>query len=321
MVTNRKDIAVVSEVAAAFLQEPVRSIQPIGHGSNNKNFLVETTAGRVVVKLSHEHRRHRALRDYQKEKWCIEQSSALGIPGPSVLSVGEAGDSAYMIETFVEGVNGKEIKGERTAIWLKLGEYAKLAHSIKVTGWGEDFFDGTLGGQRASWLKFLNFNIESLTDDDRLIERGVVGRGQSRWIRDLFEELKGKAFRFGLNHGDLSIWNALVEPTGKINLLDWGSAEAHIVPHFDMLHIIGRHLKDGAPASEEMSAFRQGYGLSDEEYRRLKPELDRLFLLMSFDKLRWAIDRNPSRIQEFTERARTALRLADEFARRHKPAE
>ena len=139
-----------------------------------------------------------------------------------------------------------------------------------------------------------------------------MNRGQSRWIRDLFEELKGKTFHFGLNHGDLSIWNTLVEPSGKISLLDWGSAEAHIVPHFDMLHILGRHLNDRAPAAEEMTAFRQGYGLSDEEHRRLKPELERLFLLASFDKLRWAIDRNPSRIREFTDRAKTALRLASE---------
>jgi aminoglycoside phosphotransferase len=310
MTPNRKDIAVVSEVAAAFLREPVRSIQPIGQGSNNKNFLVETTAGRVVVKLSHEHRQHRALQDYQKEKWCIEQSAALGVPGPSVLSTGQAGDNAYMIQTFVEGANGKEIKGDRTAIWRKLGEYAKLTHSIKVTGWSEDFFDDTPGGQRASWLKFLNYNIECLTDDDQLIDLGVVNREQSRRIRGLFEELRGKAFQFGLNHGDLSIWNTLVEPSGKLNLLDWGSAEAHIVPHFDMLHIVGHHLKDGTPTVEEMSAFRLGYGLSDEEHRRLRLEVDRLFLLSSFDKLRWAIDRNPARIGEFAERAKTVLRLA-----------
>jgi aminoglycoside phosphotransferase (APT) family kinase protein len=220
MTPSRKDIAVVSDAVSAFLQEPVRSIRPIGQGSNNKNFLVETTAGRVVVKFSHEHRRHRALQDYQKEKWCIEQSSALGVPGPSVLSVGEAGEDAYMIQTFVEGVNGKEIKGDRTAIWRKLGEYAKLTHSIKVTGWGEDFFDGSPGGQRASWLNFLTYNIECLTDDDQLIELGIVTRGQSGWIRDLFEELKGKTFQFGLNHGDLSIWNTLVEPSGKVSLLD-----------------------------------------------------------------------------------------------------
>ena len=110
-----------------------------GQGSNNKNFLVEAAAQRVVVKLSHEHRRHRALQDYRKEKWCIEQSAALGVPGPSVLSVGEAGGHAFMIETFVEGVNGKEIEGDRAAIWRKLGEYARLTHTIKVTGWGRRF--------------------------------------------------------------------------------------------------------------------------------------------------------------------------------------
>jgi hypothetical protein len=30
---------------------------------------------------------------------------------------------------------------------------------------------------------------------------------------------------------------------------------------------------------------------------------------LSFDKLRWALEKNPSRIHEYIERARTALRL------------
>jgi len=214
-----------------------------------------------------------------------------------------------MIETFVEGISGKKVEGDRTAIWRKLGEYAKLTHSIKVTGWGEDFFDDRPGGQRASWLKYLTYNIESLTDDDPLIDLGVLTRDLSRAARRLLEELGDKTFQFGLNHGDLALWNTLVEPSGKINLLDWGSAEAHIIPHFDLLYVFRQHLWDGTPTIEEMAAFRRGYGLSDEEHERLKPELDRLFLLIRFDKLRWAIDRNPSRIEEYVKRAKTALRL------------
>jgi hypothetical protein len=92
------DSAVASDIAAAFLRERVRSVRPIGQGSNNKNFLVETANGRAVVKLSQGHRQHRALQDYRKEKWCIEQSSTLGVPGPSVLSVGEIDGNAFMIE-------------------------------------------------------------------------------------------------------------------------------------------------------------------------------------------------------------------------------
>jgi Ser/Thr protein kinase RdoA (MazF antagonist) len=304
MDSKPNDSAVAWDIAAEFLRERVRSVRPIGQGSNNKNFLVETANARAVVKLSHEHRRHRALRDYQKEKWCIEQSSALGVPGPSVLSVGEAGGNAFMIETFVEGVNGKSIEGDRTAIWRKLGEYARLTHSIKVTGWGEDFFDDRPGGQQASWQKFLTYNIESLTDDDPLIDLGVLTRQRSPVARRLLEELRDRTFQFGLNHGDLAVWNTLVEPSGTINLLDWGSAEAHIIPHFDLLYVIRQHLRDGTPTIEDMAAFRQGYGLSHEEHERLKPELDRLFLLIRFDKLRWAIDRNPSRVEEYAERAR-----------------
>ena len=56
------DSTVASDIAAEFLRERVRVVRPIGQGSNNKNFLVETANGRAVVKLSHEHRRHRAHR-------------------------------------------------------------------------------------------------------------------------------------------------------------------------------------------------------------------------------------------------------------------
>jgi hypothetical protein len=229
------------------------------------------------------------------------------VPGPSVLSVGEAHGNAFMIETSVEGINGKEVKGDRAAIWRKLGEYAKLIHSIKVTGWGDDFLDDRSGGQGASWLKYLNYNTESLTDDDPLIALGVLNRDLSPLVRRRFEELGNKTFRFGLNHGDLALWTTLVGPDGKVNLLDWGSAEAHIVPHFDMLFVVRHHLRDGAPTIEEVTAFRQGYGLPDEEYDRLKPDFDRLLLLLSFDKLRWAIDRSPAKIKEHVGRARAAL--------------
>ncbi len=303
------DSAVASDIATAFLRERVRSVRPIGQGSNNKNFLVETANGRAVVKLSHDHRRHRSLQDYRKEKWCIEQSSALGVPGPSVLSIGEVDGNAFMIQTFVEGINGKQLERDRTAIWRKLGEYAKMTHSIKVTGWGKTFSTTDPGGQRASWLKYLTYNIESLSDGDPLIDLDVLTRELLPVARRLLEELGDKTFQFGLNHGDLALWNTLVGPSGKINLLDWGSAEAHIIPHFDMLYVIRQHLRDGTPTIEEMAAFRHGYGLSDEEYARLKPELDRLFLLIRFDKLRWAIDRNPSRIEEYVGRAQMALRV------------
>jgi hypothetical protein len=103
-----------------------------------------------------------------------------------------------MIQTFVEGINGKQLERDRTAIWRKLGEYAKMTHSIKVTGWGEDFFDDRPDGQRASWLKYLTYNIESLTDGDPLIDLGVLTRELLHVARRLLEELGVKSFQFGL---------------------------------------------------------------------------------------------------------------------------
>ncbi len=300
---DSKDIEVVTKIASEFLHEEISSVRSIGEGSNNKNFLAETSQNKVVVKLSHEQKAHRAFEDYKKEQWCIEKSSALGVSGPSVLAMGEAGNSAYMIESLVPGINGKELMGDKTKIWKRVGEYTKLIHSINVTGFGENLFNDTPGGQGASWQKFLDYNIDSLTSDDKLIGLGVLTLDQSQLVKDIFIGLKEKEFNFGLNHGDIAIWNTLVEPSGNVHLLDWGCAEAHIVPHFDMLHIITGNLESGSPNNDEVRAFLEGYGISETEFETMKPELNQLLLLKSFDKLRWAIDKNPSAIPEFTERA------------------
>ncbi|WP_241158318.1 hypothetical protein [Cohnella candidum] len=41
-----------------------------------------------------------------KEKWCIEQTAAVGVPGPEVLSMGIVDETVYMIQAFIEGDNG-----------------------------------------------------------------------------------------------------------------------------------------------------------------------------------------------------------------------
>lgn len=100
-----------------------------------------------------------------------------------------------------------------------------------------------------------------------------------------------------------------MEKSGKVNLLDWGSAEVHIIPHYDFIHVLRCQMEQGKPSSKELSEFIKGYGMSKKGFEFLKPELIKLMLLISFDKLRWAIDRNPIKIKEFSKRARGMLKL------------
>ena len=129
------------------------------------------------------------------------------------------------------------------------------------------------------------------------------------YFKKIFENIKKQKYTFGLNHGDISIWNTLVEKSGKVNLLDWGCAKVHIIPHLDFIHVVRYKMESGKISDEEFSEFIKGYGMSKKRFEILKPELLKLMLLISFDKLRWAIDRNPIKIKEFSKRAKRMLKL------------
>lgn len=302
------DIKIASKIASEFLNSNEISIKSVGEGSNNKNYLAKSKNKEIVIKLSFDHKEYKAFQDYVKEKWCIEKSSEKGVPGPVVLDLGRSQQRAYMIETFVPGVNGKKLKN-KLHVYRELGRYTKLIHSIKVSGFGENLTNPKRGIFTGSWKKYLDYNIKSLTKSDKLIKLKVLTKEQSKEVKKIFENIKKQKYTFGLNHGDISIWNTLVEKSGKVNLLDWGSAEVDIIPHYDFIHVLRCQMEQGKPNKKEFNEFIKGYGMSQKEFEVLKPELIKRMLLTSFDKLRWAIDRNPIKIKEFSKRAKRMLKL------------
>ena len=64
-------------------------------------------------------------------------------------------------------------------------------------------------------------------------------------------------------------------------LIDWGCAQAHVVPHFDFQELLRIH----SPDSAEMQAFASGYGLSGG-LAALLPEIESLLMLCTFDVFR-----------------------------------
>jgi fructosamine-3-kinase len=300
-----------ARIAGDFLQEQVRASYPIiGKGVANQVCVVETENHKVVVRMNDK----AAYSGFAKEKWCIEQAAAAGIPGPVVLSIGIVDDTAYMIQAFVEGDNGLDSTVPKTNIWRTLGEYAKLIHSIPVTGYGENLIDPVRGefqspahaGSDGSWQGYVQHNMNSLTEHDRLIELGVMTQMQSRRIKQRFEELKSQPFRFGLHHGDLSVKNTIVDPHNRVILLDW-NAKVSVVPHAtvaQLMHYQILGLEEG-PNVEEFKAFMDGYGISENDLSDIRVYL----LLRAFDNLRWAIDRSPDHIEPFAAFAKQVVDL------------
>ena len=282
------------------------SVVPIlGKGSVNKVFIVEEAKAKVVVRMNDD---RAALDEYTKEGWCIEKAAAKGVPVSDVLEVGMFEEHAFMIQTYITGDEGRNSQLSRNHVWQQLGKYAKLIHSIEVVGFGLKMSDLTEGDYRKSWLKYLDYNINSLNERDELLRLNVVNESQSKIIRAIFENLKEKPFNFGLNHGDISLKNVIVDEAGGVNLIDWGSAEASIVPHHDLIEILKMNMLENAPDKEEIQAFLNGYGISQIEFEQMMPELESLLLLRAFDKLRWAIDWKIETLGEFVSHAKDAVK-------------
>ncbi len=299
-----KDIQLASRITSRLLNEPLVEVTPlIGKGSVNKVFIVEAVNHKVVVRMSG---RGEALDEYTKEAWCIEHAAARGVPVASVISVGRCEGNAYIIQSYIAGDEGRDSPAPKLSIWRELGRYAKLIHSIDVAGFGLRLSEITHGDARKSWLRYLEYNIKSLTENDPLIKLKVLTQVQSKFIKEVFADLKGREFTFGLNHGDISLKNTIVDIRGRVNLIDWGSAEAAIVPHHDLIQMLKMNMLEGDPDGEEIRAFLDGYGISTTARERMMPELGSLLVLRAFDKLRWAIDRNVEELDGFVSHAREA---------------
>lgn len=298
------------QIAEDFLQEKAKdSYEILGKGIVNEVCVVETDNNKVVIRMNSKD----TYTTFLKEKWCIEQVLAEGIPSPEVLSVGISGETAYMIQTFVDGENGLDTEKDRVEIWKQVGVYLQMIHAIPVKGFGENLDDAGQGvfyspphpGSDGSWLGYVNYNINSLTEHDQLIELGVINKTESKRVRELFENIKNEKFKFGLNHGDISLKNTIVNEEGQVSLLDWGSAQVSVVPHEDINEIWKCQLLGGGPSSQELSAFLEGYGLKEEDLTKMKP----FMLLRAFDKLRWAIDQSPDLIEPFAKFARRVVEM------------
>jgi aminoglycoside phosphotransferase len=297
------DIIELTRDVVARYGGPVADIVPIiGNGSVNQVFVATTERGKLVARLNDD----RGFDEFQKEAWCIAQAAARGVLGPAVTGLGQQDGYSYMVQAFLEGASGSEAAIDRAETWRALGRYARIIHSIQDYGFGLTLADIHDPDFQLRWTRHVEYNIASLVPGDELIELGAITREESGAIKELFQQLLHRTFTFGLNHGDLSLKNVIVGARGEVSLLDWGSAEAHVVPHHDIGEILKSSLQRHAV---EFDAFLDGYGLSQERYAAMEHDVYALMLLRAIDKLRWAIDWHPADIPSMIDTVKRISRL------------
>jgi len=299
--------SIIRKIISKTLNQGIKKIKPIvGKGDVNEIFIIQLEDKKILLRINS---KWDGLTEFKKESWCIKQAKKKGVLGANILSIGKYKDFSYMIYEFIEGKSGKQIKN-RGEIWTMIGRYAKLINSIKVKGYGLRFSpkDNKFIG---SWEKFIDYNIKSLKEGDKLIELKVYKEIQLPTIKNYFLGLKKNKMKVGLVHNDLSLRNVIVDKKEKLFLIDWGCAEANFVPHGEFVEILGAgHMDLKIPTNEEINCFLKGYGISKREFEILKKDISKFLLLVSFDKLRWAIDKSPKDIKEMTKIARKRLDYA-----------
>jgi aminoglycoside phosphotransferase (APT) family kinase protein len=299
---------IVAALAARLLETRVVSVTPIrGKGTVNRVYTVRAADGRTIIARANDDPGKRRV--YEKERWCLERAAEIGVSVPRPLAIDESGGWAVSFQSFVPGETGTDSPLPIETLWHTLGSVIRRVNAIPVAGFGEDADDLATGRPGETWQRFVEYNLGELGPDDPLRALGVLTAAQSERAASLFMELGKRPFVFGLCHGDVSLRNVLVAADGALTLLDWECAEAHIVPHYELIRLRHAQLGLTEPAWE---AFLAGYGLSADTLAALQPELDALALLKAVDLTRWAIDRNPARIATC---ARDATRLARRILR------
>jgi len=290
-----------TKIIEDFTREKVIDVNPIiNRGQVNQIYFLKTAKEKYILRtdLSEDNTNR-----FQKEMWCSEVANEQGVLSPKIFTIGLEGGHPYMIMSYVEGKNGDEsTDDEKDKIWNELGKYARKIHSIPVEGYGEGMT--APGVFKDSWSRYVNYNISSLTPDDKVIKLGVITEKESEKMKNIFLELLNTNFNFGLIHYDLSLKNTILTTKGEVCLIDWGSAKSAPVPHLDIAEILDSSLEEN---SKQFALFLEGYGLTFQEYEKIKSEMAKVNLLIHTDKLRWALDRKKEKIGHFSQEVKDKL--------------
>ena len=291
---------IASSLASIYLSAPLTDIRLIqGKGEVNQVYAITANSRRAILRIND----YSEFERFKKEEWCIESARANSIPTPKLLHVGSDDKCSYTLFEFISGDNGRTIN-DTNDTWYVLGKHLRLIHSIAVKGFGDTLSDIT-DGNTAQWQKYVEDNIRALRST-LLVEKGILTSTQTAKLQALFRELMSKNFSLGLNHGDYSLANTIISSDGTPYIIDWGSAQAHIVPHHDLAVILEESLGE---EDKKYTALLSGYGMTRWDYEVIKEEILVLQLLDALDKVRWAIDKAPHRVEHHS------IRLAN-FAKK-----
>ena len=289
--------AFVNELYTEVFGKSLNNIEQItGLGFTNQVYKVNLCDEINIIKLR---KGLRAYDDFLKERFCCEQAEKVGILTAKAICVDKYKNVPFIVQSYIDGVNGSLCPDKSELIWVALGKYAKLLHSVDVKGYGfnmkdygvfhnyfidvkdyTDVSDYFYNSFNPTLKSHIEYNISCINQEDEFIKMGVYSLENINQIREAFSSLLDMDFELGLIHGDMSLKNTIINGD-KVFLIDFDGAHVGIVPFGELIWIERN-------TEKEFEIFREAYGISKETFARDERIYYILAMLNEFDRLRWA---------------------------------
>ena len=311
--------ALVNELYTEVFGKSPNCIEQItGLGFANKVYQVNLCDEINIIKLPiiqfHSLDLLTAYNEYSKEMFCMEQAEKAGILTAKVISVDKYKDIPFIIQSYIDGVNGSLYPDKSKLIWASLGKYAKILHSVEVKGYGLSMKEyGVFHNYAADFKEYgvekygflynsfnptlkshIEYNINCIGQEDKFVKLDIYSTENVNQIKEAFISLLDINFELGLMHGDIKPINTIIKDD-KVFLIDFGCARVGIIPFDEFIW-----LNSYGNIEKEFIIFREAYGISNEIFMSNERILHILSMLNEFDILRWSLYHNiddPYRIQ------------------------
>lgn len=198
---------------AAQLGEPVCGLRLLSWAGQNMVAFVATASGREAVA------RMSPTLPAEARARTLERCRAQGVPVPNVISAGECdGDGALILE-YIPGVSLARVSSPAAATMMDVGRALGRLHSVPVEGAGP--LDEAGRGRAPSWwAAVMAVRHQSVqTPDARAHE--ILARAL-----ECLEELRDVDLPAGLLHGDWAPRHVIIDPRGRVWLIDLDDALA-----------------------------------------------------------------------------------------------
>ena len=293
------ELELVIEFAKKIYDQRPDSIAPISNSSgvDNHLFVLDYKERKKLLRMSCA---DNAIQLHKKEYFVSQKAIELGVNTPAYESLESLDKWSGISRCFLDGRLASGQK-DQLLVWESIGEAAKKLHAFAYNGFGQEslYQESKDGVSLEHWIET---ELNTIAQDQSLLNIGVLSPLQRDAAIKEIESISNWKCKPKLIHGDFSLANAVIDPAGICQVIDWGNATAHRAPHYDLAEIYCWN-----KTQEWIAPVASGYQCTVAEIEDIIEESRPLILW----RLLWALRRDVSRMPDCWQSAAYAQKSLD----------